>query len=133
MIWAGKHVTDSSAGKTVTDAKRGKKCYRFQAREKMLPVPSAVKCVTGSKRGKNAAGSKRGKICNWCQARDAMSSVGTLEAWAEKKCWSWQRRRNTGKHIRRHKAQIHARDFVFHLFVKQTTAFLNGLLLFSIT
>lgn len=42
--------------------------------------------------------------------------IGTLEAArgeSEKKCGSWQRRRNTGKHIRRHESAKSRQSFCF--------------------
>ena len=53
---------------------------RFQARENMHGIPSAVKRATDSKRGKTCHGfqhsmSKRGKTCNGFQARENMSRI----------------------------------------------------------
>ena len=106
-----------SAGKNVTGSKRGKKCCRFQARENMLPVPSAGKMLLVSSAGKYVTGAKRGTRC---QALEHLKPGPRKNVGHGK---GGEILENTSGDIR----QIHASDFVFHLFVKQTTAFLDYL------
>ena len=47
----GRYAASQARKKHATGAKRGQPCYWCQAREKMLPVPSARKRASGAKRG----------------------------------------------------------------------------------